>query len=371
MASKLKQYKKVAIVHDILYEFGGAEIVLLELLKLFPDAQLYTFFYNNNNEAIKKMFPQQINSSFFSRIPFIFLLGKYISILKLVSWIYFLFLDFKKYDLVISSSHSYNSKIVQTNTTTKHISYIHTPPRYLYFLSNELDFLHYPIVKFLLAPFFYCMRKIDLFAANQPDILIANSKEVQQRIHRIYKRNSFLIYPPVSYPKKVVKKTSKFFIAHSRLVKQKGIELLVRTCTIFNFPLVVIGSGYQENFLRSIAGKTVFFTGFLPKEQVVSLYKHAKALLYAAKEEDFGIIPVEAQALGVPVVAYNSGAIQETVQEAVSGVLYSRYTVWSLRNAMITLKSLKISPNSCRKNAVQFKSDNFRKKFKKIVYETI
>lgn len=367
MELKLKQYKKVAIVHDILYEFGGAEVVLDQLLQLFPEADVYTFFFNKNNKTIKKKFKMRIRSSFFSRISLLHILGKYISVLKLVSWIYFLSLDLDKYNFVISSSHSFNSKIVRTKPKIKHVSYIHTPPKYLYGFTNELSFLQHPVIQALFFSVFWLMKKIDFFAAQQPDLLISNSKEVSQRIRQIYKRQSTIIYPPVAFPKKAERSDQLFYIAHSRLVRQKGIELIVRTCTRFNIPLVVIGTGYQEQFLHTIAGKTVFFTGFITREQITALYKHAKALLYAARDEDFGIVPVESQGHGVPVIAYKSGGVRETVRNTITGVFFNEYSIISLKKAIDTFEQLNINPENCRKNAKKFTIDSFRKNFSKLI----
>ena len=367
MESKSKPYKKIAIVHDVLIEYGGAEVVLSELLKMFPKADLYTFLYNSKNEQISAVFPVPVKKSlFFSRTIF-FVLGKYISVLKFFSWIYFYLLNLKEYDLIISSSHSYNSKIVHKKSGALHISYIHTPPRYLYALSHELDFLQNHFCKFLLSPVMYLMRKIDVYAGKNPDILIANSKEVQKRIKNSYNRDSIVIHPPVDLPIKPTQIESKFFIAHSRLVKQKGLDLIIRTCNRYQLKLVVIGSGYYEPYLKKIAGKTIFFTGFITKAQIRYLYKYAKALLYAAKEEDFGIVPVEAQSYGVPVIAYASGGVVETIVDGKTGLFFKNYNEEPMYTAIKIFERTQFSSLACRKNAQKYSRELFSKKFLRLL----
>lgn len=369
MVSKLKRYKKIAIVHDVLTEYGGAEVVLLELIKLFPNADLYTFIYNKGNKNITSIFPLPKKTSQFFNHAIFFRLGRYLSILKFFSWIHFYFLKLNDYDLVISSSHSYNSKIIRKRKDALHISYIHTPPRYLYSFSHELDFLQRNPFKFFMFPLLHFMRTIDGYAAKSPDILIANSKEVQKRIMKIYHRDSTIIYPPVDLPVKVVKQSDSFFIAHSRLVKQKGLDLIIKTCTKYKLKLVVIGGGHYGNYLESISGKTIFFTGFIGKEQIQQLYKHAKALLYAAKEEDFGIVPVEAQSYGVPVVAYASGGVRETVIHEQTGIFFSNYNESSLLEAINIFEKTKFNSFVCRKNASNYSKAVFKRQLFKLLYE--
>lgn len=369
MVSKLKRYKKIALVHDILTEYGGAEVVLSELLNLFPNADLYTFMYNNENKNIASIFPKPKKTSLFFNHAIFFRLGRYLSVLKFFSWIYFYFLRLNEYDLVISSSHSYNSKIVRKRKSALHISYIHTPPRYLYSFTHELDFLQRNPFKFFMFPLMYCMRFIDMYAAKSPDILIANSREVQKRIKDIYYRDSTIIHPPVDFPPQVVKKYDSFFIAHSRLVKQKGLDLIIKTCTKYKLKLVVIGDGYYKSYLKSIAGKSIVFSGFINQEQIRQLYKHARALLYAAKEEDFGIVPVEAQSYGVPVIAYASGGVTETVLHGKTGLHFNEYTTSSLLEAIRSFEKTKFDSQTCRRNARNYSRSVFKRQLLKLLYE--
>jgi len=371
---KIFQNLKVAIVHDILFEYGGAERVLEELLAIFPKAALYTWFYNRQNPKIKSSFDKyQPRSSFFSPIPFLHLLGIYISVTKLFSWIYFWSLNLRGIDLVISSSHSYNSKIVRFKKPAIHISYIHTPPRYLYGLKNEIKFIKQFPFNVFFKPFFWFLRKLDLFGSLSPDLIVCNSKEVRGRIKNIYGRDSIVIYPPVKIPKKpLTQYPKKYYLFLSRLTHQKGAMLAVKTCTKYNLPLLVVGEGYLKPRLEKNAGNSVKFLGWVPDEKIDQIYAHSKALIYCAQDEDFGLVPVEAMAKGVPVIAYRSGGVKETVVKGSTGVLFDSNTEIGLYKAIKKFEANKINPQTCIIQASKFSGQKFKNMFRekiKFYYE--
>jgi glycosyltransferase involved in cell wall biosynthesis len=355
---------KVAIIHDLLLEYGGAERVVAVLCDLFPTADVYTFYYNHTDPTLRKSFNHRVTgTSFVQKLPYVYMLGPLFSVFKLVSWIYFLKLNLQSYDLIISSSHSYNAKICEKRSSAKHICYLHTSPKYLYEEKNELLFIKKFPFNGILYPLFAILRFLDRKGAQKPDVLIANSQLVSNRIAAYYHRSSVVIYPPVIFgTKKLDIKKGKYFIAHSRLVKQKGIDLIVKTCTQYKIPLVVIGEGYQREYLESIAGRTIIFCGRVPDSVLRRLYQHASALLYAAVDEDFGLVPVEAMSMGVPIIAFKSGGVTETILSGKTGVFFTSYTTASLWKAIQKFTTLSFSRVVLQKHAQEYRRSVFEKK---------
>lgn len=358
--------RRVAIVHDNLFEYGGSERVVEELLNIYPEAECYTFFFNQSHTEIYRRFhTHQWKTSWLQHIPYLEKLGKYFSILKPVAWWYFSHLDLRNYDLVISSSHSYNAKAVNTDASAVHISYIHTPPRFLYGHSHELSH----ITKLgVLDNFFRRLRQWDVALAQRPTLMVANSIEVQRRIRRYYGRSSVVVHPPVQMLQQAPRsRHDGYYVLHSRLVKQKGLEFLVNAVTELKLPVKVIGDGYLRAFLEQAAGPQVEFLGFVPDEKLAKIYGGAKALLYAAEEEDFGIVPVEAQSFGVPVIALRSGGVQETVIHGKTGYFFEKKTVAALRRAVRQLEEHPIRSRSCMLHAQQFRPELFARSMKHVV----
>lgn len=369
---KARSYKlrelKVAIVHDVLLEYGGSERVVEELLGIFPNADFYTLYFNKSNGAIFEAFNKvKPKTSFFQNIPFLHKLGKYFSIMKIFSWLYFYQLDLSSYELVISSSHSYNSKIVRTPKGSIHICYLHTPPKYLYKEESELAWVKkFPFNGFF-YPLFVILRFIDKKAGKHPDIIVVNSEEVKRRVEKYYERKSFVIYPPVSIPKRLERKGHGYYLVVSRLVRQKGLELAVKTCTKHNLTLVVVGEGHMRPLLEKIAGPTVSFLGWVPDEDLSKVYRAAKALIYCAIDEDFGIVPVQAMGYGVPVIAYKSGGVKETVINRKTGIFFKQYSQKSLYEAIKNFEVAKFNPTIIGQQAEKFSDRRFKEAFKRIV----
>jgi len=370
---------KVVIVHDVLFEYGGAEKVLECMFEVFPHADLYTLYFNKKNQQISEKFAdKKPRSSFLQYFLWLNYLGRFFSITKFISWLYFYQLDLKDYDLVISSSHSFNSKIVRKNKKALHLCYLHAPPKYLFNEFNELNFIKKFPFNILFFLFLAIMRWIDIKAATHPDLMLVNSKTVQKRAKKYYQRNSLVLHPPVinlnqdfkknySLNQNSKKNKKKYFVAHSRLVKQKGIELIIKTCNKYKLPLVVIGTGYYKSKLEQLAGSTIIFKGWVSDAQLIKIYSNAKALLYAAINEDFGIVPIEAMNFGVPVIAYASGGVKETVINSKTGVFFKDYSVQSLWQAIAKLEKISIQKKDCLKQAQKFNTNIFKKKLKKII----
>lgn len=349
----------IAIIHDVFIEFGGAERVLLALLDLYPTADVYIpLFRNDRRVEIHQHTKGKIITSYFNFIPFIHSAS---IVLKPLLYLYWETLDLKEYDLVISSSHSFSSKSVITGPNTLHVSYIHTPPRYLYAEYNETRILHHPMMQMLLSPLLSWLRVRDFIGAQRPDVLIANSKTVQARIKKYYRRDSTVIYPPVQIPKKLRKRNPQYFLCVSRLAKQKGIDLAIFACNDLRERLVIIGEGGQEKYLRSIAGPTIEFWGRVPDEQMAPVWAGAKALIYPSIDEDFGIVPVEAMAHGVPVIGHNSGGTKETVVDGKTGVLFEKWTTVELIRTLKKCKNMNTPTKMIQNYAARFSSIIFNK----------
>lgn len=352
---------KIAIVSDTV-SGGGAEKVLMTFLSMFPESDLYTLYiFPEARKRINKQFPKvKIKTSLFQILIKKNEITKYISIIKFFSWIYWECLDLKRYDLIISSSHSYMSKNVKKGDSAKHISYIHTPPRFLY---NE-----YCEIKLAKKIPLRWLRQIDKNGSRRPDKLIANSENVKKRIKKYYNIDAQVVYPPVkigSINKKNVKK--EYYICLSRLVKQKGIDLAIDVCTKHNLPLYVIGSGDEYYNLKKRSGKTIKFIRKCNDRKKMQFLSQAKALIYPSIEEDFGIVPIEAMSVGTPVIGFASGGVKETIEDGTTGVLFYKHTEESLEKAIEKFNNLEWDQNICYQEASRFSEKVFIEKIKEII----
>lgn len=355
-------------MHDVFIEQGGAERVLLAILSLYPGADVYVPLLTNEAEKIMlDAGAEKVITSSFNTIPFIH--SASILLKPFLFW-YWEALDLAKYDLVISSSHSFSSKAVITSPGTLHISYIHTSPRYLYSEFNETRIIQQPLLKILLSPLLSWLRYKDFLAAQRPDLLVANSKEVQQRIRKYYRRDSALIYPPVKIPRVMPKKLplkKQYYVCFSRLAKQKGIDLAVQACTVLQKPLKVVGEGAERAYLESLAGRTVEFLGRVPDRNLAKVFAGAKAMIYPSLQEDFGIAPVETMAYGVPVVAHRSGGVTESVVAGKTGIFFDDWTIEGVTAAIRQFEKTHFTAEDCRQQAKRFSEAVFRTKFLTLV----
>lgn len=365
---------KTAIVHDVLLEYGGSERFLETLLEVFPNASIYTLYINKNNPALFSIVKKGITSSFLQKIPFLYKLGKFFSLLKVISWVYFYFLDLSEYNLIITSCHSYNSKIVQRQKNSFHVSYIHTPPRYLYKEYNEFSFIKdYPF-NIIFWPILKILRYIDYKSAQNPDLLVTSSNTVQKRIEKYYRRESIVLPPPLrisNFDLKKMNKHKRYYVAHSRLVKQKGFDLILQTCIKYNLPLVVVGEGYLRTHLSKLANPSIKFLGRVNDSELPKIYRNAIALLYAAIDEDFGLVPLEALFYGVPVVAYKSGGIVENIIHYKTGIFFTKYNTEAFYRAIRLLSRLKISSRTCRESVRRFDVETFNRKLKLTITQAL
>lgn len=364
---------KVALVHDQLREFGGAERVLISLKKIFPNADVYTTTFDLNLlGSHKKLIKDwKVYVSWFGKIPF---LNRFYSPFRFLTQLIWESFNFSKYNLVISSSGSWMSKGIKTNKPTIHISYIHHPPRYLYGYETAIEWQKYFFVKIYGHIVNHFLRIWDFNSSQRPDYLIANSEETKKRIEKFYRRNSTVIYPPVNiHPRGVTKNINEmhpggeaYFLTVSRLARAKHIDVLIKAANKLKFNLKIVGTGRNEEYLKSIAGPTVEFLGNLTDEQLKKIYLNAKAFLFASKDEEFGIAVVEAMGYGLPVIAYRSGGIPEYVINNENGFLFDELNEASLVQKVRKFENLNEVElikmrKAARKTAEQFSEEKFQK----------
>lgn len=358
---------KIAIVCDWLVTIGGAEKFLGELLSCFPDADLFAVI--NFLEPTHAVFlkNKKITTTFIQQLPFA--QKKYRFYLPLMP-LAIEQLNLSNYDLIISSSHAVAKGII-TGPDQIHICYIHTPMRYAWDLQHqylEQTGLTKKWRGFLARYFLYKLRLWDVLSANRVDYFIANSKYIARRVQKIYKREATVIYPAINLDFfKPGTYKEDFYLTASRFVPYKRIDLIVES---FKFlahkKLLVIGEGPDFAKIKAKASSNVCFLGYQSNEQLLAYMQQAKAFIFAA-EEDFGLVPLEAQACGTPVIAYGKGGSLETVcgldHPTPTGIFFNEQSTEALINALQYFEgnSHLFTVQNCVTQAAKFSSSNFRK----------
>lgn len=364
---------RVALVHDQLQEFGGAERVLVALHEIYPEADVYTSFYSSEKLGIHaaKFRDWNITTSWAQKVPLFPRLYSPLRFLVPLIWESF---NFNEYDVVISSSGWFMCKGVITRPETLHISYLHHPPRALYFYETALEWQKYFFIKIYGTLVNHKLRLWDYLSSQRPDFFIANSKETQGRIKKLYRRDSTVIYPPVNIPVSIDGKqgTQNYYLTVSRLARAKHIDILIKAANEQKFQLKIVGKGRDEEYLKSIAGNTIEFLGEVSDEVRDSLFQNAKAFLFASVDEEFGIAPIEAMGYGLPVIAYSSGGVKETVQPGKNGYLFESLDPSALNEKIAELEKLSAEKyndmkKNARKSSEQYSLENFKKQIKEFV----
>ncbi len=368
-----EKFKKVALVHDYLNIYGGAEKVLQVFCEIFPEAPI--FVLSADKSLTEKFFPDaQIQTSFLGRLsPF---WQKRKKIFTLFLPIAIESFDLSEYDLVISSSSAF-AKGILTAPQTIHISYVHTPMRFVWdWYFNYLyekgsvpqNFLGRSLARLML----HYLRMWDKESSLRPDYLVANSLTTQGRIQKYWGRESFLLYPPVEIEK--IKQRKKplagsdpkedYFVVVGNLSPFKKVDLAIEACNKLGKKLLVIGDGKEKNNLQKISGPTIKFMGSLSDEAVYYFVERARAFLMP-QVEDFGIAAVEAMALGTPVIAFKSGGATESVQEGVSGIFFEKQSADSLIDAIKRFGEIesKFDRSVLAQSVGKFSKENFKKNF--------
>lgn len=359
---------RVALVHDWLTVYAGAEKVLEQMLEVWPDADLFSVvdFVPEEKRAFLK--GKRATTTFVQSLPFS--KEKYRNYL-LVMPLAIEQLDLSGYDLVVSSSHAV-AKGVITGPGQVHLCYIHSPIRYAWDLQHQYlaeSGLSRGVKGFLARLILHYIRMWDSRTASGVDFFVANSRFVAKRVAKAYRREAMVVYPPVDISKFALRiEKESFYVTASRMVPYKKISLIVEAFSRMpGKKLVVIGDGPEYARIAAIAGPNVELLGYQSSEVLVDYLQRARAFVFAA-EEDFGIAPLEAQACGTPVIAYGRGGALETVQEASAlkegtGLFFYRQTVDDICGAIAMFEEggLRITPQACRANAERFGSHVFRR----------
>lgn len=355
----------VALVHDYLGEFGGAERVLSALSDMWPDAPIYTAFWRPG-EAWNRFKDKDVRVSWAQYVPgFSTKLHSPLRFLAPAIWKSF---DFSSYDVVISSASWYITKGFGTRGTGKkkpvEFCYCHTPPRWLYGYPTSIEWQRYAAVRAYASVVGFFMRQYDWNAAQRVNYFIANSQNTKNRIKKFYRREATVVYPPVELPAIPNVLKEDYYLIISRIVGGKGLDLAVAAATKLGIRLKIAGAsaGYatQQSQLASRAGQTVEFLGAVSDEKLVQLYAHARAFLALATDEDFGITPVEAMMAGTPVIAFRGGGYRESVVEGKTGVFVDTPTVAGVIDGILRFQQMSFSASECRMQAEKFSKKRFQ-----------
>lgn len=379
---------KIAIVHDYLIDFGGAERVLLALHEIYPEAPIYVLIDRRNKlgHFENKFENARITQSWFGRIPGA---EKLISPLRFLIPLIWKSVNLKKYDLIISSaSWAITKGFVNEKKSPRpggrkvqmEICYCHTPPRYLYGYDTSRKFKGFfgGLVKFYGMAINGPLRKYDYKRAQKVDYFIANSKEVAGRIKRFYGRDSTVIYPPVDIKNsklqipnyKQTTNSKNFYLTGGRLTAAKNFDLIIKAFNELKLPLLIFGDGPQKYYLKSISGEFINFLGEVTDEEIARLYRESLAYVVAQKDEDFGITPVEAMGQGTPVIAYRGGGYLETVIEGKTGLFFNDLTVESLTKIVRHYHNSNYGSTmreACVLQAKKFSKERFEKEMREFV----
>ncbi|MFL7839413.1 MAG: glycosyltransferase [Candidatus Promineifilaceae bacterium] len=362
---------KTAIVHDWLNQIGGAEDVLEKLVEMYPDVPIFTSLYWR--DGMPDHWRQwDIRTSFIDHLPFAYKRQQ----------LYFPFyplafeqFDFRGYDLVISNKSGFGHGII-TDTETLHICYCLTPTRYVwrYYQYAEQENLG-AITRTVMPLFLTGLRQWDRLAADRVDHFIAISQNIRQRIAKIYRRRSTIIYPPVDtgrFASAAVPDggTEDYYLIVGRLVPYRRIDILIEAFNKMEKPLVIAGTGRDQQRLQEMAGPTIDFLGYVPDEDLPDLMARCRAFMWPG-EEDFGISPIQAMAAGRPVIAYAAGGALETVIPGRTGMLFYKQTAQAIVEAVEQFNACALDSWAISAFAAQFDTIEFKRKMQQFVEEKL
>ena len=348
---------KIALVHYFLVNKRGGEKVFYTLAELFPGADTYALVVD------KKIQPHRVLSrlkatSFVQHLPF-----------SISHFRHYFFLypfavqkfNLSNYDLVISSSAGW-AHGVRVGVNTLHVCYCHTPLRYVWHWYDDfirsISYWQRPWI----IPILKWIRNWDFHAAQRVDYFIANSTTTKRRISQFYKKDSHIIYPPVDISDSsigLLEDREDFFLVVSHLVPYKRVDIAIKAFNALGLPLKIVGDGPMRPHLEKIAKGNIEFLGYVTRTDLCQLYRRCKALIYTA-EEDFGIVPVEAQATGCPVIAYGAGGVLDTVIDGLTGKLFYSQLPESLIEAISSFNPHDFDPYQIQRHALRFSEDNFK-----------
>ena len=360
---------KVALVHEWLVDHSGSEKVLEQMLRVFPDADLFSLVEFLPDDLKPFIRHKEVTTSFIQKLP---LARKhyrnYLPLMPLAVEQ----LDVSAYDIVISNSHAVTKGVI-TRSDQLHLCYCHSPVRYAWDLYHQYlgeaglrRGLRGAVAKLML----HYLRLWDLSTVNRIDHFMANSHYIARRIHKVYRRSATVVHPPVDTEGFTLQTNKEdFYLTASRMVPYKRIDLIVRAfARMPDKQLIVIGDGTEMKKVRAVAGPNVTLLGFQPFAVLKDHLQRARAFVFAA-EEDFGIIPVEAQACGTPVIAYGRGGSRETIINEKTGVFFNEQTEDSIVGAVKRFEQVEhsLSPQGIRQQAEKFSAEAFRTAFRQVV----
>ncbi len=350
---------RIALVHDYLREFGGAEKVLQVLTEMFPQATIYTAFCTPNSTAAKAFTGKKIITSWMQWIPGLDLL--YSPLRFLIPWIWGSF-DFSNYDLIITSASWYITKGLGKKFSVPEICYCHTPPRWLYGYPTSINLQKYWPVRIYALIVGHFLRIYDFNQAQKVDQFIANSQEVAMRIKKFYRREAKVIYPPVDMPEVKTILRGDYYLLLSRLAGGKGIELAIEAAKYGKFKLKIAGEAAGYGGVRGVES-----LGRVSDTEKAQLMASARGFLALEQAPDFGMTPVESMAMGTPVIAFNGGGYKESVIDGKTGVSFDDYSVEGLVKAINRFNKLKWDKQIIQKHAQKFSKERFKKEMLELV----
>jgi len=364
---------KIAIVTDWITDMGGVARVDLALHEAFPDAPIYTSVYEPDALARQHFDGLDIRTTWLQKLPRP--LRKMQRLFPMLRVKAFRDLDLSEFDIIISSSSAESKQVRKTRPGQVHICYCHTPIRYYW--SHYAEYKRDPglgklnfLARLAMPILVPSLKKADYEAAQNVDVFIANSSEVQKRIKQYYDKTSTIVYPPVDTDRftDASKPLSQRhgYLAHGRQVPYKRVDLAVEACTQLSLPLTVSGRGPEHDNLVAKAGDTVKFVSNLSDQEVAELFGSVKGFIFPA-EEDFGIVQVEALAAGTPVIAYAHGGSEDIIKPGEGGITFRKQNVISLMGALEEAEKSEFKPASLQRIAKRFHKTLFISKIRKIV----
>ena len=392
---------KIALVHDYLAEYGGAERVVEVMHEMWPEAPLYTAFvdWKKLGTQAKRFEHWDIRTSWVQRFGII---KTFISPLRfLAPWIWKSF-DLSEFDVVVTSSGWFMCRGVNAGRRNREkssqgiplqICYIHHPPKNLYGYATGSNLQKYWPVRLYAIFVNFFLRNYDFKTAQQVDYFVANSQETAARVKKFYRRESTVVYPPITtnfkhqnpkfLPRRPCLPTGRpagksqnkeYYLSVGRLWWAKRVDLAISACNALHLSLKIVGVGHEIEALKKIAGPTIEFLGSVSDTELAQLYNDAKALLFCALDEDFGMVPVEAMAHGTPVIALAQGGVKETVLNGKTGILFSQASEAALITALkkFELRSKKTDwSRTCLAQAQRFSKEKFQEEMKQFIKEKV
>lgn len=348
---------KIALVHDYLVQYGGAERVLECFTELFPYAPIYTLVYNE--DLMHGVFAgKDIRTSFIQKLPFSKSSHRIFPQFMSMAIEQF---DFSAYDIVLSDSSSFAKGII-TGPDTLHICYMHTPMRYAWDDCQKYtsDFSFPSLIKKFVPFVMNYIRVWDRVSAERVDLFISNSNFVAKRIKKYYKKESTVIHPPVNVARfHVSEKREDYFLIVGRMLAYKKNDIAIKAFNKLGLKLKIIGRGPELKRLKKMAGPNIEFLGRIPDEELVGYYANCRAFIFP-QEEDFGIVAIEAMASGRPIIAFNGGDIPEHMEAGKMGIFFDKQTPEDIIEAVKKFKDEDYDPEYIRSKVLKFDKEKFK-----------